>query len=492
MVSKGFWAPCYAESVTSARVFLAAAAAILLWQLMLPPVIGVANNGDFSRTYGVFHLTMPVADEVRFSDTRYQFDPKVNYFGGFYSSEILLVPPALALNAVFSKDGAFDVRFMGLVHGAMFLAAFGLFLPLLGDDPRGLRWLVSGMALVFFGDVMYVAYLNSFYTDVAAYLFLLLSVVLALRVLRWNRRPDMILLGIASLFLVTSKAQHAALGFWIAGFFWLIGSKKVRWFAAGMLAVAMLWLWKSTPEEYAARGCFSTIFYHLLPHSTNVDRTLADLGLDATYRPYIGMVSFSGGSPMSDPHFVAAFRRKVTYGSLAMFLLTHPRDAYVALRVSLDEAGRQRPALGNFDPSAGVAPYAESQAFAGWSNLKRSLFDGRGSRFFTCFAGLTVGVTLLLIWQRRTLPARGGVAGLILIGLASTELAVASLADAMDIPRHHLLFYALFDTLLVTGVWLAGRRIGRHLPGAIVTTAAHVMAREKVHLSAPEASPRNS
>ncbi len=394
------------------------------------------------------------------------------------------MPPALALNAVFSKDGAFDVRFMGLVHGALFLAAFGFFLPLLGDAPRGLRWLVSGMAIFFFGDVMYVAYLNSFYTDVAAYLFLLLSVVLALRVLRWNRRADMILLGIASLFLVTSKAQHAALGFWIAGFFLLVGSKKARWLAVAIAAVAVLWLWKSTPEEYAARGCFSTIFYHLLPHSKNADRTLADLGLDATYRPYIGMVSFSGGSPMSDPHFVAEFRRKVTYGSLAMFLLTHPRDAYVALRASLDEAGSERPALGNFDPSAGLAPYAESQAFAGWSNLKRSLFDGRGSRFFTCFAGVAVAVTLLLIWQRRDLPHGGFPAGLILIGMASTELAVASLADAMDIPRHHLLFYALFDTLLVTGVWLAGR--------GIATTAALVVAREKVHISAPEASPRNS
>jgi hypothetical protein len=39
--------------------------------------------------------------------------------------------------------------------------------------------------------------------------------------------------------------------------------------------------------------------------------------------------------------------------------------------------------------------------------------------------------------------------------MASTELAVASLADAMDIPRHHLLFYALFDMLLMVGLWLA-------------------------------------
>jgi hypothetical protein len=441
--------------VTSTRVFSTAAAVVLVWQLMLPPVIGVANNGDFSRTYGVFHLTMPVADEVRYSVTRYQFDRQVNYFGGFYSSEILLVPPALALNAIFSKDGAFDVRFLGLIHGAVFLAAFCLFLPLLDDSPGWRRWLTGGIALAFFGDVMYVAYLNSFYTDVAALLFLLLSVVLALRVLRWRRRLDVVLLGAASLLLVTSKAQHSALGFWLAGFFFVLGGRKLRWFAAGVAAVALLWLWKSTPEEYAARGCFSTVFSHVLPYSKNVDRTLADLGLDRSYRPYIGMVSFSGGSPMDDPAFVAAFHRRVTMGSLAIFLLTHPRDAYVALRASLDEAGRQRPVLGNFDPGAGLPAYAEDQAFAAWSNLKRALFERRGSRYFNCFLACAAAVALLLVWRRRLLPAGATAAGLMLIGMASTELAVASLADAMDIPRHHLLFYALFDMLVMVGLWLA-------------------------------------
>jgi hypothetical protein len=229
--------------------------------------------------------------------------------------------------------------------------------------------------------------------------------------------------------------------------------------AVVIAATALLWLWKSTPEEYAARGCFSTIFYHLLPHSRDVDRTLADLGLDSSYKPYIGMVSFSGGSPMGDPQFVAAFRRKVTYGGLARFLLTHPRDTYVSLRASLDEAGRQRPKLGNFDPSAGQPPYAESQAFAIWSNCKRALFDRRGSRFLTCFLGMSAVVALLLVWERASLPAGALPAGLILIGMAATELAVASLADAMEIPRHHVLFYAFFDLLLLTGVWLAGRRL---------------------------------
>ena len=70
-------------------------------------------------------------------------------------------------------------------------------------------------------------------------------------------------------------------------------------------------------------------------------------------------------------------------------------------------------------------------------------------------------VALLLVIERRSLPAGGTAAGLLLIAMGCTELAVASLADAMDVPRHHLLFYAFFDLLLLSGVWLAGSALYR-------------------------------
>lgn len=325
--------------------------------------------------------------------------------------------------------------------------------------------MLSGLALLMFGDVMYVAYLNSFYTDVAALVFLVLSVTLALRVLRWKRRADLILLGAASVLLTTAKAQHAVLGFWLAGFFailaWLAGIRPARWFAVALTVLSACWLAKSTPADYAERGCFSTIFHHVLPHAKNVDRTLAELGLDASYKPYIGMVSFSPGSPLDDPEFAAVFRSKVSYSSLAGHFLAHPRDAYVALRVSLDAAGRQRPPVGNFDPSAGLPPYAESRAFALWSDFKRFLLEGRGSRFFSCFIVTCVVLATLLIYLRHHLPVGGMYAGMILIGMAGTELLISSLGDAMEIQRHHLLFYALFDMLILATTGLIGMAISR-------------------------------
>jgi hypothetical protein len=347
-----------------------------------------------------------------------------------------------------------------MVHAVLFLCAAWLFTPLVADAPRRTRLIVYALALIMFGDVMYAAYLNSFYMDVAAYLFALLAAILYLRTVRWRRTSDTVLLAIGCVLLTTSKAQHAALGLWAAVLLYWCGKRGARSaiFAACLAALAGSWIVKSTPPEYSLRGCFTMVFYQVLPHAKNVDRTLADLHLDDSYRRYIGMHSFSDGSPMDDPRFVEAFRRRISYARLACFFLTHPRDAYVALRHSLDGAGRQRPLLGNFDVNAGLPPFAESRSFALWSDLKRRLFEGRGSRFFFCLLGLAAALALILFLERGRI-ARGELwAGYALIGMTGTELAISSLADSLDIPRHHLLFYLHFDLLVIAAAYLALRR----------------------------------
>src|ERR1019366_8967565 len=101
--------------------------------------------------------------------------------------------------------------------------------------------------------------------------------------------------------------------------------------------------------------------------------------------------------------------------------------------------------MGNFDVSSGLPPGTESQAFAVWSNFKRHIFLTRGPRLLFTFLGIVAALSALL-WLRRTRLPSGTVAGgFVLIAIALTELAVSSLADAMDIERHHMNFFSLTD-----------------------------------------------
>lgn len=192
----------------------------------------------------------------------------------------------------------------------------------------------------------------------------------------------------------------------------------------------------------------------ILPHSGNVEGTLKSLGLDDSYRPLIGKTAFSPDSRTDDPAFRQEFDRRISVLKLAEFYAANPRDAYEALRDSLSEAGRQR-LFGNFDIATGYAPFAESKAFAYWSNFKQRLFFHHGSRFLFAFLGLSAILSALLWLRRKELSIPALAAGFTLVGMAFTELAISSLLDAQDIARHHLIFFALFDMILISTVYLA-------------------------------------
>jgi hypothetical protein len=459
--------------------FVALASAILGYQILVPPVVGLANNADFGKVIGIFDLTGSVEDENGWADTRYEFNREKHYWAEFYSSEHVLLAAAIAVNTVLSKDGSFDLRAIGLIHATLFLIALNLLWKELEQAPRIQRMLTCGTALFCFSDVMYVSYLNSFYMDVSAWLFLSIAAMLYLRMLRWRRPADACCFAVCCAMAVTSKAQHAVFGFWLAALVVVAGHQlwpkqrvRIAAFAVCVTLLAGVWMAKSAPPDYPSRGVFTMVFYQILPYSKNLDRSIRDLGLDDSYRRYVGMHAFARGLPMSDAAFIEPFRRRISYRGLAWFYVTHPGVAYMVLRRSLSEAGVQRPYLGNFDVHTGYPRFQASRAFALWSDLKRRAFDQRGPRYFFTFLALAAAVAALLAAGRRTLP-RGAVAGgVALIGMAFTALCLASLADALDVPRHHLLFYALFDMLLVllvhlcVGAWLARVRFHRSRPRA--------------------------
>src|SRR5205809_2278782 len=108
---------------------LALAVAILFYELFLPPVVGMANNGDFGKVIARFNLGAPFENEFQYAATKYNFDSKYHYVSGLYSSELIFVPAALGLNALVFRDCYVDIRSIGAIHSAFFLFALYLLLP---------------------------------------------------------------------------------------------------------------------------------------------------------------------------------------------------------------------------------------------------------------------------------------------------------------------------------------------------------------------------
>jgi hypothetical protein len=157
---------------------------------------------------------------------------------------------------------------------------------------------------------------------------------------------------------------------------------------------------------------------------------------------------------MQNPAFVQDFTRRVPMWRLPWFFVTHPRQAYATAIAALDEGGRQRPPMGNYDRNAGFPHSTESQSFAFWSNLKRKLFHGQGARYLAALVAVSGLLVTLALWRRKHIPqaAFWGILTLVAMGLAS--LAISSLADAAEVARHYLICSALYDLQLLAAVGL--------------------------------------
>ena len=235
---------------------------------MIPPVVGWADNGDFPKVLARFDLYPVVSEGVyEYAGTHYSFQPARHWESGFQSTEVALAWLAIQLNSLISKDGTFDLRVIGFVHGALYFAAFWLFAPLLADSKRWARILIYALTVLFFCDVMYVCGLNSFYMDEPALVFGLLSIVFYLRVIRWHRPMDAIGLMVCPLLLVGAKAQYTLPGFFIAALFivgdqWLWPGGRWRFTAAGViLAVFAGYMYlEGSPPDYAGYSAFNVVF----------------------------------------------------------------------------------------------------------------------------------------------------------------------------------------------------------------------------------------
>src|SRR5580704_19197956 len=104
-------------------------AAIVAYQLMMPPVVSLADNGDFGKVLGHFSIGSPQA--TQYAPVKRQFDPAYRWPSGFRSSETLLTAVAVGLSSILSKSADFDVRCIGAIHAGLFLWATYLLLPVL-------------------------------------------------------------------------------------------------------------------------------------------------------------------------------------------------------------------------------------------------------------------------------------------------------------------------------------------------------------------------
>jgi hypothetical protein len=453
-------------------LLLAACVVILLWQLFWPGFIGLADNRDFAKVSGRLCIgRADVADAGAYFAYFYPDYERSQHYcweSGVPTSQLLLASAASWIQEHAGNPQRFDIRWLGAIHALCFLVGWCLWLAALRPLQGAAWWIVTIAALWIFTDVGFISYLNSFYTDAAAFLgaMILLPASLLLLSNYEPRAAPVIWFGLGALLFITSKGQHGALApllvaFLLAAQWGQSGSRALKIALLTSLIAGSCWVLIETPYWYKAQSRFNLIFYKLLPISPSPARDLSELGLSQTDLPYIGQHAFLPSSPAFDRAWLEAFSHRGGHWKLAMFWLHHPLRALAILRLDLEkEAWQRRPlAFSNFQPESGRPPAAQTARFGSWSALRTRAVLSWPEHLVVWYALVLLGGPILAL---RAPPGfRRAIAWtLVLAGtLGLTEFLLTSLVDGRETDRHLLLFHLFTDvTLLLALTFLVSNR----------------------------------
>jgi len=446
----------------SCWVTLAAIVGILTYQLMLPPVVGLADQGDYARLLGAFHLgpaaQTPEERYYRYFNRTYKHDPTFKLPGWeIYSTQDVFVVSAVALNKWISKDGLFDIRVLSFLEMLAFVAACYFLLratrPLL---PGRLRTLISFALIIIFCDVGYICYFNSFYSEPATYISLLVLVAAWLTIVANDSSEPkyVVLLGLCGLLFVASKPQNVAAGvilaLYIVRFRNLIRPHWIAPVTSAIILAASLAVYWSVPRLVRLAEMYNMVFMDMLPRSPDPAAELSSLGLDASFAKYSGSGAFAPATGFWNPAFQDQLDSHVDRLTILWYYVRQPGKLLDYLRAVLPRGTSLRAeGVGNFEKSAGYPPFARSRSFAIWSRFRERFLSRWSSGLLI---GLMLGI-LLAGWiavSARELQSRLLAECFAILALmAVAAFFTAVLGDAHDIVKHLHLYNVLTDICLV-------------------------------------------
>ncbi len=447
-----------ARSNLNLGIAVCVAASLGGWQLFVPPIVGLADQGDFVRLIGPFgYAPVPKGAEHKYSFLTRRFVKDNTYRAAAWeqtTSEFLFVGLAFGINRLLGHGSTFDITVIGAVHFVAFLAAFTrlLFVTRFLQLYR-IIWVLATFILT---DVAYVAYWNSFYSEPSSciwFLFLLAETVAICAQAKLSTR-SVLCWTIFAVLLISAKTQNAPLALALSIFLARLTLRSLNWLiraiglgCSAMILVTGLWMYISLNPAPRLVTVYNLLFLSVLPESHDPAADLKILGLPQSLIRYTGTLAWAPDSGLLDPRVVDELQRKCSPIKLATFYLVRPKRLWRHCKLIFPKAFSLRPEFcGNYEASAGRPPGALSSSFSFWSSIHQRVLANNGKFIF--LALLFLVVPICHFWRSSGEVATNACEAIIcLISLTVTAFLTAAF-DSWDITKHFLQFNLLLDTVL--------------------------------------------
>ena len=436
---------------------------ILIYVLMLRPVIGVADNGDFSRIMGStgLHYITSDFDERYFGfvNREYRVGIPIPFGGGYFSTEIFAVALSVFLSQSVAASGIFDIRYLSFAYSMVLIAA--LFLIAFGIRKKWslAGWMSAAITVLVFSDTAYISYFNSLYGEAVTLVFLLLMA------------------GAGIYMASTAKPQLWVLVLFFSGAIFFSGA-KVQNSPAGLLAVLLSFrfirlrrdaLWKRT--IFVSTACviavsvlsyvtiskdikicnkYQTVFYGILKDSHDPAGDLRELGLKPEYKVLTGTNYFMKEYPIDirTSDFKKDIDANISHIKIAAFYLKHPGRLINKLEVAAFNGFKLKQGFGNYEKYPGVSYKTTVEILNFWSNFKLNMLPHTLLFIFLFFTGFIL-VLLIEYIRNRDSQTRLIIELLAFISITGVlQFVMPIIGDGeADLSKHLFLFNVCFDMM---------------------------------------------
>lgn len=455
---------------------------VMGYLLLVKPVIGLEDNGDFLRVTATVGLTDLHSDKS-YQDKHIGFAHILYAYGdirpgGYVSTQFIPVLVAKAVGWVLPGPH-FDIRVLGVIYASGLLTSFYLVVRYFGMRTWWANAIMVFLLLFVFVDVGYVAYFNSFYGEPMTYVSLMLMIAIVLKLSRAEETNYRwaILFMVVAILTTGSKTQAApvAVACLLIAFrlFRLGDSVRIfdvdqwkqtikRWTIA-LLAFSFIF-YLASPSLIDRINQYQAVFYGILKDSPNPEQDLRSMGFNPEWAVNAGTDFFTPYAPIpqQDPRF-AEFYKKVGFSKIIGFYLTHPTRFWSKLEAAADQAWTIRPYyLGNYEEAEGKPSGAISSTFSTWSDWKNH-YHPDGFVWILLLYGCYGGG---LAWEYRRARKSSELlvpdifAVVAMIGAISFVVAFIGSGEA-DFAKHLFLFTVCLDVMLISGVLWLLRRFAR-------------------------------
>ena len=427
------------------RTVLGLLAAAIAYQIFVDPIVGTADNRDWWRVtkqLGIAYLDAPGPDATFFKNIQREYTVVAPQDVQYLTSELLLGRVARAVSGFVSKDGLFDLRWMGCVHALAYLAATGVFLAAFHRRSRRARIAVGAFVLVTLSDVRIVSYFNSFYCENAQVIFLIAALGFAMlgvdaeRPARQRALLYAAFLACSSLFFFAKTQDLVFCAPFAVIAYRLLPRGGWRPRAAIALTVLALFVWGMASDAYAVTHRVNigvTLQEEILPHSKTPEKDLQELG--------DGDVA------------------NVTFARIALFYAKRPHRWWTMCRRRMKQAFTHVP-FGNFEPATAITgasnAFAESQAFEAFGRWKDRHYPRSPWFWIACAVGYVVLLSAKLYAGRTERDRALAILNLMLVAGCVLQLVAVITFEANGTEKHFFIFNVLVDfVLLLAGFELA-------------------------------------